>query len=126
MMQKPTQSIHRMRRIAQWLFALNTLVWLALGAATLVRMNDRLPRAGVWLIAALMAGNAAAMAICAWGLGWRLRLFDFFALLVLAINILLTFTDQFGYLDLLTLLLDLVLFILVIALLFSGAYHRQE
>jgi hypothetical protein len=124
-MQKPAQSIHRMRRIAQWLFALNTLVWLALGAATLVRMNDRSPSAGVWLIAALMAGNAAAMAICAWGLGWRLRLFDLFALLVLAVNILLTFTDQFGYLDLLTLLLDLVLFILVIALLFSGAYHRQ-
>lgn len=123
-MQKLAQSTHPFRRAAQWLFALNTLAWLALGVGLLVRMNGRLPNAGLWLLAALMAGNAAAMALCAWGLGRRKKIFDLFALLALAVNILLTFTDQFGLLDLLTLLLDLVLLILVIALLFSRAEHR--
>jgi hypothetical protein len=118
-MQNPTHSNHLIRRSAQWLFLLNTIVWLALSAGALVQRANRGLSAGIWLLVALMAGNAAAMAACAWGLGLRKKTFDLFALLVLAVNIMLTFTDQFGLLDLLTLLLDLVLFMLVIASLFA-------
>ena len=43
------------------------------------------------------------------GIGRRRRLFYFFAMAILAVNIILTVTDEFGLLDLATLLIDLVL-----------------
>lgn len=43
------------------------------------------------------------------------RLFYFFGVMVLAINIILTVTDQFGVLDLITLVIDMVILGLLIA-----------
>ena len=48
--------------------------------------------------------------------GWTSRLSYLYALALLAVNILLTLTDQFGLLDFLTLLLDLfILGLLLVA-----------
>ncbi len=119
MVEKHSKMRNPVRLTAQWLFALNAVIWLAIGAATLLRQSGRGSSVGIWVLAVLIAGNAAAMAVCAWGLGQRGKLFIYLALLVLAVNILLTFTDQFGLLDLLTLLLDLVILALVLVLFYS-------
>ena len=54
------------------------------------------------------------MALSAWGLGRGQTIFIYFALAVLLVNIILTFTDQFGLFDFLTLVIDVVLLELVI------------
>jgi hypothetical protein len=61
------------------------------------------------IVALLMFGNVAAMLVSAWLAGKRWKWGYFLALAVLLANILLTFTDQFGFLDLVTLLLDLAI-----------------
>jgi hypothetical protein len=68
------------------------------------------------VIAVLMLGNAGAMVVAGAGLStrWR-RPAYYWGLAVLAINIILTFRDQFGVFDLLTLLFDLALLGLLIA-----------
>lgn len=106
----------RQVRLAQALFVLNAGVWLLIGIASVLRMrqSDASQTITAAAIAVLMLGNAAAMLLAGWGIGRRSRLFLLFAWAVLAVNILLTFTDQFGLLDFLTLLLDLVLVALLI------------
>ncbi|MGW8251700.1 MAG: hypothetical protein ACWGO1_13735 [Anaerolineales bacterium] len=102
---KPPREI----RLAQWLFYLNAVIWLVFGVTSLLRLSSTGSTAYITLlvIAVLMLGNAAAMLLAGWGLGRRSRWLYFFAMAVLAVNILLTFTDQFGIFDLLTLLIDI-------------------
>lgn len=102
-------------RYVQWLFYLNTAIWLLIGVYSLIRLyrGEDTPDITLLVVAVLMFGNAAAMLIAGWGLGLRNRWLYLFAIAVLLFNILLTFTDQFGIFDLLTLLLDLVLLILL-------------
>jgi hypothetical protein len=64
----------------------------------------------------MMLGNVAAMCLSGILLGWRNQWFYFFAVFVLVINIVLTVTDQFGFFDLATLILDLVIFWLLISI----------
>ena len=94
--------------LAQTLFFLNGLIWLALGVVGLVRLADSgNPSVTLWLVAILMFGNVGAMLIAGLWLGQRSRWAFFFALVVLVVNILLTFTDQVGFWDILTVLIDL-------------------
>ena len=106
---------HRIRT-AQLLFLLNAVIWLVIGIVSMGRAATRHSEQiiTVWVIAILMFGNVGAMVLSAWGLGKHRKLFYFFALFVLAVNILVTFTDQFGIIDFLTLVLDLILFGLLI------------
>ena len=110
-------------RIAQWLFYLNTLIWLGLGAASMLQPSRAggISPATLLVIAALMFANSAAMLLSGWGIVRRNFSLYVFALAVLAVNILLTFSDQFGAIDLLTLLVDVVLFGL---LLVNRRYYR--
>jgi len=66
------------------------------------------------IISILMVVNAAAMVLSGIGIGRQKRVFLFFAILVLLVNILLTFTDQFGFFDLVTLILDFILVFLLV------------
>jgi hypothetical protein len=97
--------------MVQILFFVNALAWLLLGVVNLARVagNGTGQMLAMVVIAILMFGNAAAMLVCGVGLGTRQRRFYFLALAVLAVNLILTVTDQFGLLDLLTLLLDVAL-----------------
>jgi hypothetical protein len=61
-----------------------------------------------------MFGNMAAMLVCGIGIGTPNKLFYYLALFVLAVNIILTVTDEFGFFDFSTLLIDIVLLALVI------------
>jgi hypothetical protein len=104
-------------RAAQILFFLNAVIWVALGVVSLLRLSRSgpLPVVMALVIAIMMSGNAGAMLVSGIGLGKRRMFWFYLALAVLGINIILTFTDEFGLLDFVTLLIDLTLLGLLIA-----------
>ena len=104
-------------RWAQGLFFLNAAIWMVFGTVSVVRIGGSAGQ-GVTavVVAVLMFGNAGAMALSGALLGKRRLLFYLFALAVLAVNVALTFTDQVGAFDLITLIIELVLLgILIVA-----------
>ncbi len=108
----------RLIQFGKWLFWLNAAVWLAFGIWSMVRIGN----GGVgssstlWLIAILMLGNMVAFLWCSWAIQKQAARYRFGIIAILAVNIFLTFTDQFGLFDFLTLLLDLVLLVIVLTL----------
>jgi hypothetical protein len=106
-------------KTAQALFWLNAAIWVTLAFASLWRVGTG--RGGpaqpivLWIVAGLMFGNAGALLVAGIGLGRLKRVFWLWGLAVLAVNILLTFTDEFGLLDFLTLVIDLALVGLLVA-----------
>ncbi len=104
-------------RAAQALFFLNAAVWLAFGILWLVDSSGRtgVQATTAWIVGILMLGNVLVMLVCGIGLGTRRRLFYFLALVVLAANLVLTFTDQVGLFDWITAAIDLVLLALLVA-----------
>lgn len=104
-------------RAVQVLLILNTAVWLTFGIISLLRLSLQNPeQIGVLsIVAVLMFGNVAALLLAAWLLSWQPKWGFYVALAVLLVNIVLTFTDQFGLFDLLTLLLDLTILALLLA-----------
>ena len=113
-------------RIVTGLFILNTAIWLALSLISVGNMIGRqaVPSYIQGVVILLMFANAAMMFLSGWGIkrGWRW--FYSLAIAVLAVNILLTFTDQVGALDWITLVIDLVLLILLVV--FRKAFHVKE
>ena len=103
-------------KITQVLFYFNALIWLTFAVISLVRMasNESSQTITMLVVAVLMFGNVAALLLAGFGVGTGKRGFYVFALLVLAANIVLTFTDEFGLFDFLTVVLDFVLLSLVI------------
>ena len=97
-----------MLKLTKAFFLVNALVWLIFGVLSLILAI----KAGTyirWIITLLMIANAGALF---WfGLmiaGGRNKIF-FFAILYVALNIVLSVTDQFGWIDALILLLNLIL-----------------
>jgi hypothetical protein len=64
-------------RMAQGLFMLNSVIWIGIGVATVVRMAGEGPEQtiAIWVMGILMLANAGAMALSAAGLGRGGRLF---------------------------------------------------
>jgi hypothetical protein len=95
--------------IAQSLFGLNAAIWMVFGIVSLVRLSrgSTPPTITLWVIAIMMFGNVGAMLLAGWWLGKRTRWVFIFALVVLGVNLLLTFTDQVGFFDILTAVIDL-------------------
>lgn len=96
----------------QWsrnLFLLTVAILVVFGIGSLLRMGDNPDRIVLYVFYAFaMFGDAAAMAFCAWQLPKRTKLVFFLSVSVLALNIFPTIFDQFGLVDLLFLLLNLV------------------
>ena len=67
-----------------------------------------------WIMVIGLFGDAAAMFLVAWGLGWKKVLFSILGFGLLAANGLLTLADQIGLLDLLTLLPHAAAFIALV------------
>ena len=108
-------------KFTQNLFYLNALIWVLSGVFSLWRMNlgGSLSPLSAVMVGMLMFGNAFILFLAGVGLGEQARLTYFIAMLILVVNILLTFSDQVGWLDLLTLLLDLIILALLVV------YRRQ-
>lgn len=100
-----TGMIKNALKIAGYLFLIHGLIWLGIAANHFSKLNTG--QAGAAILGLLTAGNAAVMILCGAGLIKNYKIAYFFALPFVAINILLTFTDQFGCLDLGTLAIDL-------------------
>ena len=97
-------------RVARILFYLMAATWLVFAVFSVVRLLDRLGSPVTpFLVAIFMMGNVAAMALAGLLLGRPHKLWHLFALAVLLVNIVLTFPDEFGLFDLLTLIVDLVI-----------------
>jgi hypothetical protein len=103
-------------RIAQGLFLLNAVIWLALGVIGLSHLEDGKHLIFV-VIAVMVLGNAFLMGAAAWWLEKRTIWGYVFALALLGINVVTTFTDQVGFWDYATVLVD---FILLLLLIFKG------
>jgi lysylphosphatidylglycerol synthetase-like protein (DUF2156 family) len=102
--------------LAQVLFFINTAVWIFFLVLFLSDQAHPGNALSSLVIPVLMGGNALAMLACGIGLGRRSRIFYYLSLAVIAVNILLTVTDQVGLFDYITLLLDLVILILLVAI----------
>jgi hypothetical protein len=116
MVEKPTKT-PMVVRSAQALFFLNTLIWLIFGVVSLVRVPDSYLAKPVMItvIGVMMFGNALCMLVSGMWIEKLKRISLFFAFAVLAINIVLTFTDQFGLYDFGTLVIDLTILGLLFA-----------
>ena len=110
-MSTQTSSKPRTVLLAQRLFFLNAFIWLTFGIMGILRLarGNTTPTITLWVITILMFGNVGALVISGWWLGKRSKWAFIFALAVLGINLLLTFTDQVGFFDILTALIDLVI-----------------
>lgn len=104
-------------RIVRALFFLDAAIWLAFAVATYLRLLPGIPDQGAMagVMAALMLGNAAALAVAGWGLGRQTPIFYFFAVAVLVVNMVLTITDQMGVWDWLILVLEAAMLGLLLA-----------
>jgi len=102
----------------RWLFILLGMIWLVLGVWSIYRLgqvSNSVPPTIMWIVAILMFVNAALLIWISWGLGRGSKLYFYFGILLVAGNIFLTFTDEFGVLDLLTLIINVLLLLLLIA-----------
>ena len=103
--------------VVRSLFYLLGVTWLVFGVWSIVRLgsaSSSIPAAVLWFIAILMFVNALLLIGVGWGLGRGSRLYFYFGLILLAGNIFLTFTDEFGVFDLITLSVNVVLLVLLI------------
>ena len=92
-------------------------VWLILGALTIFRLSAGStyghPIAGV-VIAVLTFGNALAFLAAGWGLGRYPRVFAVLSIFLVVVNIVLSFTDQVGPVDVITAVVDGIILVLLI------------
>ena len=119
--EKHAQEVERIPKVvttARWLFVLLGGIWLVFGVWSITRIgsdSSSVPAAMFWLIAILMFVNAFLLIWIGWGIGRGKRLYYYFGLLLLAGNIFLIFTDEFGLFDLVTLIINVALLVLLIA-----------
>ena len=102
--------------VVRWGFVTLGVIWFAFGIYSLIRItggSTGLSSFG-WIIAGLMFVNGVVLIWIGWGLREARRFYFYLALLVLAGNILLTITDEFGIFDLVTLIIAISLVILLV------------
>jgi len=98
------------------LFAVNALVWVVMAVVVwtgIIGIGLRDP-ASVGALALLMLGNAILLGFFAWRVLRGQRVIDYAALLWVAINLVLTITDEIGVYDLAALILNLSLLIMLV------------
>lgn len=93
------------------------LIWLVFGIYSQIRISGGSSSLAnyAWIISGLMFINGGILISIGWRLGEGRRFTYFLALLVLAVNIPLTITDEFGVFDLVTLLIAIGIFILLLS-----------
>lgn len=112
--------------LTKYLFYINAFIWMFFSITSLyiLRGNPIYPQNMLGFIVVLMFCNSAALFLSGYWIKSRRTITKIFSITVLLVNILLTFTDEFGFFDLATLLLDIVLLCLVIFLIISN--RRSE
>lgn len=106
-------------KLTRSLFLLTAVILAVLSVASFLRSFMGSDLRIYMLYSALMAGDAACMFICGFFLARKSRLLYWFAVALLSVNILATIFDQFGWVDLAFVLLN-------IGTLASLITHRKE
>ena len=102
-------------QVTRILFLFTIAILVVFGTGSLLRISDNPDRTALYIFYALaMFGDALLMGICAWQLLKRTKFVFFFSVFVLALNIIPTIFDQFGFADLLFVLLNLVTLVALI------------
>lgn len=104
-------------QIVSYLFFLTVAILVVFGVGSLLRVNENPDRVVLYIFYALiMFSDAVIMLFCVLQLNKRKKWIYYLTVFVLCLNIILTIFDQFGLVDLLFLLLNLVtLIVLVVA-----------
>ena len=117
-----TDQTLKMLRLTRSLFFINAAMWLAFGVSSLLfRALDggSLTR---WVITIMMIANAVVMfwfaVMIVSGRNWVF----FLAILYMALNVVLSITDQFGWIDAIILLLNLI----VLGMLFVTRHRMNQ
>lgn len=124
MKKKSNESFNLRLKAAQFLFYLNAIIWLGFSVYLVLEMAYFDNGVSTLIIGLFMLGNAGAMLLSGIMLGKRNKWFYYFAILVLAINIILAFTDQLGLADLVTFMIDGILLGILISL--GGAFSNKS
>lgn len=94
--------------LTRYLFILTAAILVAFGIGSLMRIGANPLRAGLYTFyAVLMFLDAAFMAFCAFQLHKGTKYIFYFSVFVLAMNIIPTIFDQFGWIDLLFVTLNI-------------------
>lgn len=97
------------------LFGIAAAFWLVAGALAAFGVLDSGLGDAARFLGLLMLGNGAALALAGWFSLRGHRLVDYGAVAVVAVNALLSVTDEIGLLDVLSLLVSGALFVLLVA-----------
>ena len=101
-------------QLSLYLFLFTAAILVVFGVGSFMRINENPNQVVLYAIyALLMFGDAAFMLICAFLLQRKKKQIYRFAVIVLTLNIVLTIFDQFGFIDLLFLLLNLITLIVL-------------
>ena len=102
-------------QLTRYFFLFTVVILAVFGIGSLLRINENPDRTILYTFYALaIFGDAAAISLCVWLLIKRTKFGFYLSVVVLALNIFLTIFDQFGMVDFLFLLLNLVTLILLI------------
>lgn len=93
----------------RYLFFITALALAILGAGSFMRVNQNPDMKIMYAIYAfLMFGDGLAMLVCGFYIHRQIKAIYWFAVIVLSLNIVLTIFDQFGWIDFLFLLLNVI------------------
>ena len=101
--------ITTMLKLTRYAFFLNSAVWLAFGVASLLTRALSNGSPLHWVITILMIANAIVMLWFGVKIVSGQKWIFFLGILYMALNVVLSITDQFGWIDALILLLNLCL-----------------
>ena len=105
------------RILVQYLFFISAIALVILSAGSFMRVDPNSNIKIVYIVyAVLMLGDAAAMLICGLYINRQIKGVYWFAVIVLALNIVLTIFDQFGLIDFLFVLLNIITLIPLLVL----------
>lgn len=101
--------------LTRYFFLITVVILLVFGIGSLMRIEANADRASLYgFYAFAMSGDAAALLFCSWMLNKKMKLAFPMSVAVIAVNIILTIFDQFGLIDLLFVLLNLITLIALI------------
>ena len=107
---------------ASVLFFAMAIFWVAAAGITLIQAGG-FSRQFTWVLIVFMLGNALILLTLGVGLWQQKKWFFRLSLVYLALNIILTITDQFGLTDLIYLLFTAVLLVFLVL---TGSKYQQQ
>jgi lysylphosphatidylglycerol synthetase-like protein (DUF2156 family) len=111
------QTIRKSATFVKYLFFITAIILAVFGTGSFMRVNAKPGMVIVYILyAVLMFGDAVAMLILGLYINRQMKPIYWAAVIILSLNIILTVFDQFGVIDLLFLLLNVVILVVLIVL----------